>query len=116
MKNCCRQFLAIALSVSLIWTSGHFADAAPISPVGPASSELTPPSSLGYVTDSFKAPSSTKQVILIQDLHAHYGVQKNIAGILDFLTTKLSSPAANQSSSPAVTGRGSMDPRRGHSG
>jgi len=30
-------------------------------------------------------------VILIQDLHAHYGVQKNIAGLLDFLSNKLSS-------------------------
>ena len=37
------------------------------------------------------APSQTsKLVILIQDLHAHYGVQKNIAEILNFLTKKLS--------------------------
>lgn len=42
-----------------------------------------PPSDLARVTDSFLAvPKSDDLVILIQDLHAHYGVQKTISGLL----------------------------------
>src|ERR1700687_3604105 len=128
-----KQALAILLSGSLLWTSGNLADAAQPGAERPVQYELAPPSSLGWVVDYYNAsreqrvPSNeskritTPLVILIQDLHAHYGVQKNIAGILEFLTRKLSSPeATQQSSSPAVTGRGSinnmMDPRQGHSG
>lgn len=51
---------------------------------------LQPPSHLGRLTDTFRADNpSAPWVILIQDLHAHYGVQKNIAGLLQFLSDRL---------------------------
>ncbi len=128
-----KQALSLVLSACLIWSSSNLAQASLCpAPSFPRSSEaeLAPPASLGFVTDSFTASASSEQqaasrntargsplasspqVILIQDLHAHYGVQKNIASILDFLTTKLSSPA--------VSGGGSInsmiDPQQGRSG
>src|SRR5436190_22049726 len=90
VKNCWKQGLAVTLSASLILTTGNFA-AVKATPA--AAPELAPPVSLGYLTDSFNlAPigHSSKLVILIHDLHARYGVEKNIAVILEFLTTSLS--------------------------
>ena len=103
------RFFAILLSVSLVWTSGGVLDAAMAAPdifAGPSDLpqfQLQPPGQLGRVADYFNADTtglqksgltqsrasvnagSPKQlVILIQDLHAHYGVQKNIAGLLEF--------------------------------
>src|SRR5258708_26535376 len=108
------QCIALGLSVSLLWTSGGLAEAALdvphlAHPAYPPQIELAPPAALGAVVDYFNSTAKdSKRVILIQDLHAHYGVQKNIAGILDFLSTHLSSPA--------VVSGGSMDPRLRHSG
>jgi hypothetical protein len=110
-----RRFLAIILSISLVWTSGGVLDAALTAPdifAAPSALpqfQLQPPGQLGRIADYFNAPSprtlslqgeggaDAKRraegegpfVILIQDLHAHYGVQKNIAGLLDFLAEKL---------------------------
>jgi len=51
-------------------------------------SRLIPPARLGRITDSFTSSEKGPLVVLIQDLHAHYGVQKNIAGLLEFLSRK----------------------------
>src|SRR5947207_2158212 len=102
-----KQGLATLLSLCLLWTSANLAEAvgslsshAPLLPQRPIQFELAPPLALGSVVDSFNAASppaplpvgegdrrsgEAPLVILIQDLHAHYGVQKNIAGILNFL-------------------------------
>ena len=48
------------------------------------------PPELGRVADYFTSTVPNKKlVVLVQDLHAHYGVQKNIAGLLEFLSDKL---------------------------
>ena len=108
-----KKILSIVLSATLIWTSGSLAEAAASAPdVFVTSSELpqfrlNPPAHLGRMVDYYNSASPQPSplgrgrseetgdakplVILIQDLHAHYGVQKNIAGILDFLSEKLSS-------------------------
>ncbi len=52
--------------------------------------------------DTRSAPTSPL-VILIQDLHAHYGVQKNIAGLLEFLSDKLNR-RGGALSPPAMSG------------
>src|SRR5579871_4124096 len=103
------RFLAVLLSATLVWTSGGVLDAAMAAPevfAGPTDLpqfKLIPPGQLGRIVDYFNAerksgragerakqPGTAPLVILIQDLHAHYGVQKNIAGLLDFLSEKLS--------------------------
>src|SRR5256885_15451745 len=93
-----KKGLAVLLSLCVLWTSSSLAEA-----VGPLSSPapLSVPGSLGYITDTFNS-SSSQRVILIQDLHAHYGVHKNIAGILNFLASKLSSPAVASGGSIAL--------------
>src|SRR6185437_9118793 len=104
--NAARRGIAALLSLSLVWTSGDLAQAAlgavPLlgRPIALPQLTLTPPSRLGRIVDYFNAPppamkrdgESQKQplIVLIQDLHAHYGVQKNIAGLLDFLDARLS--------------------------
>lgn len=87
---------AIFMSLCLLWTSGNlaqaFAEAPPLlaKPLPLPQLELMPPGQFGRIADYFNAPvKNSKLVVLIQDLHAHYGVQKNIAEILEFLTTKL---------------------------
>src|ERR1700733_6503583 len=108
-----KKLISIFLTFALIWTSGNAAQDAAFVPevfVGPSDLpqfRLIPPAKLGNIVDYYDAPSQPL-VILIQDLHANYGVQKNIAGVLEFLTSRLSSSAAS--------GGGSMDPRQGHSG
>ena len=101
------RVLAVLLAHCLAATSCNLAEAAAAIQSSPAPSlakQLTPPGKLGYVVDSY-VPSSEfrvtssinskpetrnpKLVVLIQDLHAHYGVQKNIAGILEFLAERL---------------------------
>ncbi len=52
---------------------------------------LTPPSRLGTVVHASlgkQAASDAPQVVLIEDLHFNYSVQKNIAGLLEFLADK----------------------------
>jgi len=110
-----KRILASLLSLSLIVTSGGIAEAALAAPGAFAlpsdlpQFRLQPPQKLGRVTDYFNArdsvmppvrqsdPSSRNSgisesrplVILIQDLHAHYGAQKNIAGLLEFIQSRL---------------------------
>src|SRR5665213_514518 len=101
-----KKFLSVIVSISLVWTSGHVAEAAQAGVDALASTSnlpqfhLLPPSGLGRIVDYFNSSDGAtekatepakKLVILIQDLHANYGVQKNIAALLDFLTSKLSS-------------------------
>src|SRR5438132_880930 len=99
-----KQATAVALSLCLLWTSGDLAEAAiatggSTNPGALAHLNLALPRDLGQLVARYDSPTPNKnRVILIQDLHAHYGVQKNIAGILDFLTRKLSKP--NQSQIP----------------
>src|SRR5579872_5332972 len=91
-----KKLLSIVLCVALIWTSGNVAQAAALAPdvfAGPSDLpqfRLIPPKNLGRITDYYNASeprsagasenvSSQKPLlILIQDLHAHYGVQKKI--------------------------------------
>jgi hypothetical protein len=96
-----RQSVAIFVSASLLWTSGSIADAALQTSIvfSPPPSlpqfELKPPPQLAHISDHYNHPQSMggrrPLVILIQDLHSHYGVQKNIAGVLDFLAKKIPS-------------------------
>src|SRR5258708_1554326 len=110
-----KKLLSIVLSATLIWTSGSMADAAAAAPdifASPSTLpqfQLMPPGRLGRVADYFNAERKSGRVdeaekplvILIQDLHAHYGVQKNISGLLDFFSEKLSSaPPLVHSSAP----------------
>ena len=109
MKKC----LSLLISLSLLWTSGNGAQAAALSsevfaaPSNLPQFQLAPPRELGRIVDYFNAQGAKQQdpkaplVIFIQDLHAHYGVQKKISALLDFLAEKL------PHSSPAAGGRGS---------
>src|ERR1700749_12555 len=103
--------IAALLSLSLLWTSVNAADILTLpsvlqNPILPAQFRLIPPTQLGRVSDYFDAPGSRLQapglseaplVILIQDLHAHYGVQKNIAGLLEFLSSRLQAVGSKKS-------------------
>src|SRR5689334_10649312 len=91
-----REGLALLVSLSLLWTSGPTAEAvsAVVSPTPVSLAKwLSPAPRLGHIVDFNQAAGGKKGgtegrqrlVILIQDLHAHYGVQKNIAGLLEFL-------------------------------
>src|SRR4051812_8510056 len=71
------QAFALVVSASLIVTNADFALA-----IQPAA--VHPPARLGTLTESYPG-NSNRNVILIQDLHARYGVQRNIAGLLDYL-------------------------------
>jgi CheY-like chemotaxis protein/serine/threonine protein kinase len=88
-----KKALAVGLSACLVWTTGGIAEAvSESSRPRPLQVQLTPPASLGSLADYHFQPADKKAplVILIQDLHAHYGVQKNIAGILEFLSKRTS--------------------------
>lgn len=99
-KTSMNRFISLFLSFALVATSVQWSDA-----LQPTAFNLNPPSSLGFLIDRY-SPAGPQdllapKVVLIQDLHAHYGVQKNIAGILEFLQKKLSS-YATQSAPPFV--------------
>lgn len=111
-----RQILSVVLSLSLLWSSGGALEAAVASPdvfALPSNLpqfRLQPPAHLGRVTDYFNASErrgtgasgqTSPLIVLIQDLHANYGVQKNIAGLLEFLTKRLS-PTPRGSEAPAL--------------
>jgi hypothetical protein len=87
MKILGKQILSATLCLSLLANVCDFSWALPSGNSTPA---FLIPASLGSITERFQAGPSSKQVILIQDLHAHYQVQKNIAGILTVLAKKLS--------------------------
>src|SRR5438034_45061 len=85
-----RQTIAVFLSLCVLAPSSHIAEAYEGVTAQPSPNELTLPASLGRIADSYNAPAKdAKRVILIQDLHANYGVQKNIAAILDHLSQRL---------------------------
>jgi hypothetical protein len=96
------QAVSLLITGCLLWTSGNTAEAVLAAPsllkhtVLLPQLELTPPATLGRVVDYYNAAPKSPLVILIQDLHAHYGVQKNIAGMLDFFTKKMDSKTAGQ--------------------
>lgn len=88
-KTTLTKSLAILLNLTLVGTS--FADVGMAGAAAPAAmpdfvKALTPPEQLGYITDSFQG-NTDKPVILIQDLHANYGVQKKILGLLKHFQT-----------------------------
>jgi RNA polymerase sigma factor (sigma-70 family) len=103
------QTVAIFLVACLVWTSGTAEAIQDTLHPAPRTlqQQLTPPASLGQVIEYFNAENrrngepanlpdrpiaaspSRPLVILVQDLHAHYGAQKNIAGLLEFLAKKL---------------------------
>ena len=92
-----KQGTAVVLSLCLLWTSGNIAQAAEVAPEVFVSASnlpqfrLIPPGQFGRIADYFNSTTNdSKLLVLIQDLHAHYGVQKNTSGILDFLAKKLS--------------------------
>jgi hypothetical protein len=83
MKKNTTKTLAVILNLALVGTS--FADVG--MPGVAANAEmpdfakaLVPPSQLGFLDSSYTGQTD-KPVILIQDLHANYGVQKKIEGI-----------------------------------
>ncbi|HVO33370.1 MAG TPA: hypothetical protein VMU17_05585, partial [Elusimicrobiota bacterium] len=82
--------LAILINVALVGTS--FADVGMPGLSSAAAPDfvraLTPPTKIGYVMDSFQGRTD-KPVVLIQDLHGNYSVQKNIVNILKFLQPKV---------------------------
>jgi hypothetical protein len=85
LKKIASQILSILTSVTLLIPSFSGTAGA----VGPAPvampdfvKALTPPDRLGYV-DSFYKGNTEHPVILIEDLHANYGVQRKIEGLLE---------------------------------
>jgi hypothetical protein len=97
-----KQTIALLLSVTLIATSGDFARAAE-----PASKPpISVPPGLGQLVDSYHPESESAdappQVILVEDLHARYGVQKNIAGILDSLSQRFNFALAVEGASGPI--------------
>jgi hypothetical protein len=90
--------LAMLINLSLVSTSfaGLGTPAVPAMP--DFAKALTPPNQLGYIESTFKG-STERPVVLIQDLHANYGVQKNIEGLLNFLQPKVA-----QGNRPMVLG------------
>jgi hypothetical protein len=106
-----KKLSAVGLSFALVWTSAGFSKAANFtsqifaSPSHLAQFSLIPPANLGRIVDYFNAvpsrsispePQKAPLVVLIQDLHTHYGVQKNIAGLLDFLADHLSASTSRR--------------------
>src|SRR5690242_20467373 len=114
-----KKSVSILISAALIWSSGGVVDASLAAPDVFASPsnipqfQLQPPGQYGRIVDYFNATvqsngnkgaiknsaisnDATPLVILIQDLHAHYGVQKNIVALLDFLNNALLSRHPNR--------------------
>jgi hypothetical protein len=93
------QVLAVTLSLAIATTATPWkVYAAPVE--GPAFLHtFTPPSRLGYVTSSFQGKTA-QPIVMIQDLHANYGVQKKIVDLLKFMQ-----PNAAPKGSAMVLGR-----------
>lgn len=117
-----KRILACLLSWALLLTSSRLTEAKSVAgdffarPSDLPQFYLQPPANLGRVTDYFNAEGARGQggagdakasqqplVILIQDLHANYGVQKNITGLLEFLSTKFSSITPPHPHAPTPT-------------
>ncbi len=103
MKNFqhpCNKTIAVLIIAAMVGTSSGVTQAAPAAinifaaPSNLPQFRLAPPDKLGRIVDYFNASTgegaAKPLVILIQDLHAHYGVQKNIASLLNFLAGTLS--------------------------
>jgi hypothetical protein len=86
MKDLLKKSAALILALGLNAPSFAAPMAAPAMP--DFAKALTPPSQFGYIESSFKG-STENPVILIQDLHANYGVQRNIEGLLNHLQPKV---------------------------
>lgn len=87
MKKFLSSLISLALTVSPLSSVG----ATPTNPAPKVPDfvrEVTPPPGLGFVESYYKGETS-KPVVLIQDLHANYGVQKKIIGILEHLQPKV---------------------------
>src|SRR6185437_5628600 len=85
-----KRLLSGILILSLLFTTAIGPSAQAAGPVvASAVSLLTPPSRLGALTASSLTGSRLPEVILIQDLHVNYGGQKNISGLLEFLSQRL---------------------------
>jgi len=80
-----RPSLATGVACALIFTSSVTpASRAYAAPVFPALSGIpTPPENLGFLAEHHQGTNG-RQVILIQDLHAHLDTQKKIIGLLNF--------------------------------
>jgi hypothetical protein len=96
-----KRAVGLLIALVLVITNGGFTEVLAYGTSGLEGSRqaalpgyaLTPPSSLGHISDLYTATPTgvnapSPLVILIQDLHAHYGVQKNIAALLDFIRQK----------------------------
>jgi len=96
------KILSVTLAVAMAATSAPWSYAAgPVA--GPAFVQtFTPPSRLGYVVNSYQG-TSKQPIVIIQDLHANFGVQQKIVGLLKAFQ-KNSIP----SSSPMVVGAEGM--------
>src|SRR3954471_10091966 len=85
LKKTASQILSILTSVSLL-IPGFSGTAGAVGPAAVAMPDfvkaLTPPDRLGYVDSYFKG-NTEHPVILIEDLHANYAVQRNIQGLLE---------------------------------
>src|SRR5207245_2255794 len=84
--------LSLLTSLALLMSTFPAVAVASPAPTAPATPDfvkaLTPPSHLGFL-DPYYQGSTQKPVVLIQDLHANYGVQKKIYGILNNLGPKI---------------------------
>jgi serine/threonine protein phosphatase PrpC len=79
--------LAFALTFTSYGTAAAFSGVDPNQQ--PLVQRLTPPVKLGTVSASYLKSDKAPTVVLIQDLHAHYQVQKNISAILNHLNVTL---------------------------
>lgn len=98
--NLFSKSLSLGLCLSLILTSGNVGEAVLAAPSVfaakglPPQFALVPPEQLGHLSDYHDASQPGKKnplVIIIQDLHINFDAQKNIAGLLEFLSEKLAS-------------------------
>lgn len=89
MRTMFSKILSLSMSFALVATSMP-AFAAPMAVAGTPDfvTALTPSENLGHI-DSFYKGSTDRPVVLIQDLHANFGVQQKIRGILEFLQPKV---------------------------
>src|SRR5438105_9957048 len=91
LKKTATQVLSILTSATLLipsFTGSASAIGASAAPAMPDFVKaLTPPERIGYV-DSFYQGQTEHPVVLIEDLHANFGVQKKIEGLLEYLQPK----------------------------
>lgn len=90
LKKLGTQAVSIFLSLSMVFCTGTASGG--LSPAAPQIPgfvrALRPPVHLGFL-DSWYQGQSKAPVVLIQDLHANYGVQKKIYGLLKYLQPKV---------------------------